>query len=289
MNGMNETPQQPAPVGELFSRVYLERGAPLQDSPRFRNRLDAYLGGHAADHRDLSAFLRREAGLIVRFPGYYDFTALFTNEPIEHVLDVITLIWKYFVLTYQNRRVADAWHAFVSRALREENMGYQLDERCGVHYFVDEEFERNRVSTLACLETPRYSGVRTAFEAAHGHLDAAPIDTKASVRSAFEALEILARLMDPTSKNLNKYMVENRLKPLALAGVTLPSEADTVSKLFDGLALIVDGLHNYRHGQPAEQPIAPSLTITIYVISTVASALRWLTTLDAQQQQPAGT
>jgi hypothetical protein len=46
---------------------------------------------------------------------------------------------------------------------------------------------------------------------------------------------------------------------------------------------MVDGLHNYRHGQPAEQPVAPSLTMAVYVISTVAAALRWLTALDIQQ------
>jgi hypothetical protein len=92
--------------------------------------------------------------------------------------------------------------------------------------------------------------------------------------------------MDPASRNLNKYMVENKLKALALAGVTGPSEADTVSKLFDGLAQMVDGLHNYRHGQATEEPLAPSLTLAVYVISIVAAALRWLSALDAQQQAP---
>jgi hypothetical protein len=207
------------------------------------------------------------------------FSKFFRESPIEHVLNAITLIWRYWNGTYEQ----DNWRKFVSRALREENMGYQLDVRCGVHYFVDEEFERNRVSMLKCLEAPRYSGIKSAFEQAHGYLDAHPSDTKASVRSVFEALEILARLMGPTSKNLNKFMVENKLKPLALAGVTEPTEQATISKLFEGLAQMVDGLHNYRHGQAAEEPVAPSLTMTIYVISTVAAALRWLSALDAQR------
>lgn len=31
-----------SPVGQRFSQVYLDRGAPLRDSPRFRGRLAAY-------------------------------------------------------------------------------------------------------------------------------------------------------------------------------------------------------------------------------------------------------
>ncbi|MBW8327764.1 MAG: hypothetical protein K0M48_00935 [Thiobacillus sp.] len=283
MNDMTEA----APAGELFSRVYLERGAPLQDSARFRNRLYAYLQTNCNNElARIAAHIKQEGGLIIRYGYYaYEFTEFFTEERIEHVLDAITLIWKYFDLTYTgNRRVAGGWYAFVSRALREENMSYRLDDRCGVHYFVDEEFERNRVSALSCLSAARYAGIKTAFEAAHGYLDAQPADTKASVRSAFEALEILARLMDPASKNLNKWMVENKLKPLALAGAAEATEQVTVSKLFDGLAQAVDGLQNYRHGQPTEEPVAPSMTMAVYALSTIAAALRWLVAVDAKQQ-----
>lgn len=160
-------------------------------------------------------------------------------------------------------------------------MAYTLDEKCGVHFFVDEEFERNRVTALSCLTSARYSAVRVAFEQAHSYLDAQPSDTKASVRAAFEAVEILARLMDSQSKNLNKWMVENKLKPLALAQASDPTESAVVEKLFDGLALAVDGLHNYRHGQGSEQPVAPSLTVSVYVVSTVAATLRWLVAIDS--------
>ncbi len=289
MNDMTEA----APAGELFSRVYLERGAPLQDNARFRNRLDAFLADFWKEHRGISHYLKQEAGLIIPPRGSsYNFEKFFANDPIEHVLDAITLIWQYLRATYQQWTkagtltfpAADAWHAFVSRALREENLGYRIDAECGVHYFMDEEFERNRVSALSCLGAARYAGVKTALEAAHGYLDAQPADTKASVRSAFEALEILARLMDPASKNLNKWMVENKLKPLALAGAAEATEQDTVSKLFDGLAQAVDGLHNYRHGQPTEEPVAPSMNMAVYSLSTIAASLRWLVAVDVKQQ-----
>jgi hypothetical protein len=43
---------------------------------------------------------------------------------------------------------------------------------------------------------------------AHSYLDAQPPDAKACVRSMFEALAILARLMEPDSQRLNRQLVE---------------------------------------------------------------------------------
>lgn len=162
-------------------------------------------------------------------------------------------------------------------------MAYALDDKCGVHYFVDEEFERNRVSALGCLTSGRYAGVRAAFDDAHKHLDSQPPDTKAACRSTFEAIEILARLIVPGSKNLNAWLVTNKLKPLALAVAQDAIEGDTIGKVFDGFSQWADGLHNYRHGQGVERAVAPSLSLTVYVISIGAAMLRWLVEIDSKQ------
>jgi hypothetical protein len=284
----NETTPS-APIGELFTRVYIEPGAPLQDSQKFRNRLAAYVRTYSNDLYKLAEYIRKEGGLTVpAYHGpmfYYDFDEFINAERIGDLLNTITLIWRYFQKTYRRydavSQQASAWQDFVSRVLREENMAYTLDEKCGVHFFVDEEFERNRVSALKCLEIPRYAGVRKAFEEAHKHLDDQPPNTKASVRSAFEALEILGRLMDQTSENLN---LKNKLKSLAMGSAIDATEKKTIGKIFDGLALMVDGLHNYRHGQPVPEPVAPSPTLAVFVISLVAAALRWLVSIDAKQQ-----
>lgn len=301
MNEPQKNTKAAISVGDLFTRQYLDRGAPLQDNQFFRSRLDAFLqANHYKDYADLAAYLRQESGIVVETfysdeykNVYYKFTDFFSSTRIEHVLSAITLIWRFlgkYSQTLSTRNPAnpytykypkaEAWHAFVSRAMREENMAYSLDEKCGVHYFVDEEFERNRVTALTCLTPVRYAAVRVAFEQAHSYLDAQPADTKASVRAAFEALEILARLMDGQSKNLNKWMVENKLKPIAVAQAHDPTEVVVVERLFDGLACAVDGLHNYRHGQGSQQPVAPSLSVAVYVVSTVAAALRWLVAIE---------
>jgi hypothetical protein len=288
------------PAGELFSRLYIERGAPTQDSQLFRNRLAGYLEtSHFADYGEIARHLQQEAGLIVNatmsgISVYYDFPSFFRKTDIRFLLDSITLIWRHLKTKYPVRpspiaafprethlSKADAWQQFVARAFREENLCYAVDELCGVHYFVDEEFERNRVSVLRAAGAPRYAAVRAAFESAHSHLDAQPPDTKASVRSMFEAIEILARLMDPDSSNLNKWQVENKLKPQVLPALTDPVERETVSKLLDGVADWVDALHMYRHGQGVQEPVAPSMGTAVYVLSSGAATLRMLLGVDA--------
>jgi hypothetical protein len=172
------------------------------------------------------------------------------------------------------------WMSFVSKVLHEENVGYSLDDQCGVHYFIDEDFERSRMSTLKVLESSRYSGVKAAFDDAFRHMDSDPQDTKASIRSIFEALEILVKLMVET-KNLNKYVVENSLKNKCLVLFNEdPVSKKVVNCFFNTIAQFVDALHNYRHGQAIDEPVSPSEQLTIFIISTVSSYIRWIAQMD---------
>lgn len=287
-------------TGELFTRQYIARGAPTQDSALLRNRLDAYLqANHYAEYAKLASYLRQEGGLIISTfysdkynTTYYNFSQFFTESRIEFVLSSITLVWRYFKVndrqpvTKPDRSIgyifpkATAWRDFVNRALREENVGYVADSECGIHFFVDEEFERNRASALACLANPRHAAVRAAFEQSHTYLDSNPPDTKAAVRSSFESLEILARLVDPASKNLNHWMVENKIKPMILSAAINATEGTLLDKAMDGLALLVDGIHSFRHGQGTPDPVAPSLATAVYVVASTAAALRLLAPVD---------
>ncbi len=243
-----------------------------------------------------------ETGLSVRSTptvggAYYWFEEFFTTVPIQFVLNSITLVWRFLIpeiktLGQQTTRTflyttpeARAWKDFVERVLREENLGYSLDEQCGIHFFVDQEFEHNRVTVLRGLDAPRYAGVRTAFEDAYKYLDADPTDTKAAVRSMFESMEILTKLMVDT-KNLNKWVVENTLKQSVQSlygGDDVASR--TAGLAFDGFAKLIDGLHNYRHGQGKEETVSPPMSFAIYVLSSGAAFLRWLIEIDSSQQK----
>jgi len=261
-----------------FSLIYLERGKPAPDSVRLRNRLKAYyFQSLDAFHDRIIREVNKELGLDVRYMS--DF---FNNSASGDILDFITIVHDILLeRAYYDR--GKEWIGFVRRIFREENLCYRLDDKGVVHYLVDEEFERNRASVLKSLEAKRYGGVRTAFEDAHRHLDSDPMDTKSAVRSMFESIEILSRLMVPETKNLNKWVVQNPLKKIAREKYSHDEIAlKTIDGVLDGIGEWVDALHNYRHGQGKEEPVAPPLEFAVYVLSSGASLLRWLIELDSK-------
>jgi hypothetical protein len=200
--------------GIRFSLIYLERSAPARDSQRFRNRLAAYYSDYLYKYYDheICKIIELETGAKVPSnAGYYFLSNFFIKNELRDVLDSITLIYK----TISNDSSKVAWKKFVERVFKEESLGYKLDSKCGVHYFVDEEFERNRFSALSVLSKPQYAGIRAAYEAAYRHMDSVPADSKAAVRAMFEAIEILVKQMTQ-AKNLSKKVVENSLKDKCL-------------------------------------------------------------------------
>jgi hypothetical protein len=276
--------------GTRFSLVYLSRGAPACDSQRFRNRLAAYYWQHLHETGagGILQTLQKEAG--IEIPYILNFghsiSDLFKKGELRDVLDSITLMYQFLMGTRWKADAA-AWKSFVRRTLREENVGYSVDDQGGVHYFADEEFERNRESTVAVLDHPRYTGVRAAFDDAYRHMDSDPRDTKASVRSIFESLEILVKLMVET-RNLNKWILENTLKEKCLVLYNAdPVGKKVTAELFDSMGRWVDAGHNYRHGQTADEPVAPDEQLAVHILSTGSSYLRWLTQMDRQLNLPA--
>ena len=269
-----------------FSLLYLDRSESLKDSKRFRNRLAAFYWEslHEYYKAHIVKSIQLEIGAEVPFLiSSYSVSDFFKTGELRDLLDSITVI--YNTLITEPGGPATQWKTFVAKAMSEENMGYRLDDECIVHYFVDEEFERNRFSTLALLENPRYAGCRASFEAAYGHLDANPIDTKAAVRSMFESVEILVKQMVET-KNLNKWVVQNTLKERCLACYASDDTAKIVmDKMFDGFAFWVDSIHNYRHGQVDPEPVVPPVNIAIYAISSGTAFLRWLIELNNEHER----
>jgi hypothetical protein len=272
--------------GIRFSLLYLERSTPVRDSERFRNRLstyyDEYLRKYYGDK--IVSKIQLEIGTKIRYAPMIgpDMDRFFTKNEIRDVLDSVLLIYQVLINNDHSQitQAASKWKDFVARVFKEENLGYRLDSKGGVHYYVDEEFERNRFSTLNLLDSPEHGGIRAAYEDAYRYMDSTPTDNKAALRSIFEAIEILVKQMVKTD-NLNKWIVVNTLKQkcLPLYNMDEPSQK-VVSGLFDGFALWVDSLHNYRHGQPDDVPIAPTEDVSIYILSSGSAFLRWLIGMD---------
>lgn len=263
--------------GQRFSLLYLDRSKILRDSQRFRNRLAAFYWKSLHDYQDkIVTAIHLEIGANVPTTAYsYDVSDFFKKTDLRDLLDSITVIYNTLI-GFSHSVKAENWKQFIQRAFSEENMGYRLDTKCGVHYYIDEEFERNRYSTLSALENSRYNAIRDAYDMAYKYLDSDPIDTKGAVRSIFESIEILVKQMVDT-KNLNKWIVENTLKEKCIGAYAKDETAKKViSQMFDGFAQWVDAIHNYRHGQADIEPVAPPVNVAIYIISSGTSFLRWL-------------
>lgn len=275
------------PVGELFSHVYLSGGPLLRDKVTFRRRLGVYCQNNFSNG-SLGDFLRVETGLQLPH-GYpqYNFEKFFISEEIRNVLNVITLVWRFchHLDRYSRASPWSSWHDFVARVFKEENMGYQLDDQCGVHFFIDEAFERGRQSIIPALGQARYTGVMAAFEDAYSALDREPQDTKKAVRSIFEAIEILAKLMQPQATRLNKQLAEFIRDQAKAAYVGDATACNVADKMFAGFVDWIDGLHFYRHGQGVEEHVMPPLDMAIFAVGVGTGYLRWLLDLDDRYQQ----
>jgi hypothetical protein len=288
------------PVGQLFSHVYLSGGALLSDKETFRRRLGFYCQNNLGNvNSELINFLQVETGLKIKYNGYFLLAEYFNEIEIKYLLNSITLVWRFLIdriSEIDSRRVfeiqrnerhavAIAWRDFVVRVFHEEGMGYQLDEKCGVHFFIDKAFEQNRQSIIPALDNSRYAGVLAAFEGAYSALDGEPQDSKQAVRLIFEAVEILAKLMHPKAARLDNQLIEiirDQAKASYSGDRTACSVAD---KMFASFVDWMNGLHFYRHGQGEEEHVTPPLDMAIFAISSGTGYLRWLLEIDAKSQQ----
>jgi hypothetical protein len=137
------------PLGRPFTHVYVERGAPTRDSPRFRARLSGYIYREVSEdgcHRAVSV-IHTELGIrlnTAQLPGHFEKCSL------PDLLNSITYVFRGLASREYVRQHAQ-WHAFVARAQQEENIGFRLDNQGGVHPTIDMEFGRARAATVAGL------------------------------------------------------------------------------------------------------------------------------------------
>lgn len=197
----------------------------------------------------------------------------FRDAEIDDVLDSITLIHKIIP--------RPKWKEFVERAFREEGLDYTLDEECGVHPYVDAEFQHNKTSTLRCLQKEELKGVKHEFEQAFDKLNSSRKDTKGAIKAINEAVEKLAKNMDGINeKNLDEAIpkLDNILNEVYKKDKVLLDASKAVKKSLKEWNI---SCHQYRHGKDADKINNPSDEYTILMLSQGASYIRWL--LDVEQ------
>jgi|GEM_PF-994955 len=282
--------------GQIFSINYLRPAEPVSDSIRFRVRLGHFIAEYASDdYSELGRYIGRNLGVRIPLQGAYSFKEWFEKAKLRDVLDVITIVWRFY--DYRSKPIPgfrrqdnvmekhrNIWHKTVSSSFWDEALAYRLDNKCGVHYLVDQEFEFVRAASVTALGEARYRNVHDALDKAYAFLDREIIDTKSSARSAFEALEILAKLIYPEAQSLGKKMIIERLKPLVLQDSVDAPHEKMAGAILDSLAEFVNGVHYYRHGQPEENIVEPPLNVAVYILSQVSNAIRFLIPVDKKIQ-----
>lgn len=277
------------PKGQRFSHAYLERGKPTADSARMRRRISALVEGTEELAKNLESEIESELGIDIPFKPYgSDWAKFFETCDLRDALDTVTVAWRYLARhvrqPYRDRNGPEKWIAGVRRIFAEENVGYRVDDQGGVHIFVDQEFESNRVATLQVLGSARYANVLAEFEGGYAELSAVPPNGKNAVRGTFAAAEGLFRLMFASSPRLTSK--ETRLLAPMLQRVYAddPPALGAASKLLASFQEWVDAAHFYRHESGREEIAQPPLSLAINLVSLGTSYIRWLAEIDAAQQ-----
>ena len=268
--------------GERFSQIYLEKGKPTSDSIRFRNRLGAFYWQKLHDDQhDIVRSIHKELGVKVPFIGTnWSVPVFFQKAEIRDILDSITLIYNLLTEKRYLNKVSE-WLQFVERVFREENLGYTVDSKGIVHFFVDEEFERNRFATISCLSLEGYESILPVFEASYRNLDGPEPKTKEAIRTLFEAIEILYKRVIGSEEvgvgRLNCHGVQHILKPLILQQYERDETTHKAADhLLDGLCDWIEAVHLFRHGQSVDENQDPPLDFTVAMMSTGSSYIRWM-------------
>lgn len=285
---MSRAPENP-PKGQRFSKLYIERGSPTLDSKRLRTRLHGYFTTlmPAAEALRLARLIQNEVGVIISqdLHGNFRWRSFFEEADVRDLLDSITLIWMVLRASDHSISTHEKWVQAVRHVMQEENAGYRVDDEGGVHYDVDQEFERNRAATVAALQAARYGAALAAFEDAHRALDRDPPDGKTAIRETFDAIETVFKLMFNVSR-LSGSEVGRYLKPFVQKIYEGNEPAiNAANQFLEGFAKWTNAAHQYRHAQNVEEPTPPPVGLAIAMMSTGASYLRWLAELDQQMNK----
>lgn len=261
------------PKGQLFSRIYLERSPAAADSKRFRHRLASWIGQHQHSLQDLARTIRNELGVSPTKPNTsaIDWAYFLEHAELRDVADTITF-------AYRELKVTGAGHfapqliEFAERALREENVSLNVDDEGGVHFFVDEEFQRARVATIAILGEAGNSAALSSYE--RGLQAMVGGDTLTGVRGVFDAAEGLFKQATGEPR-LGSAELSKQLK-LRTKLYYSDRAGDAAGLMLTGYGTWVNACHQYRHADHVPEPTPPPQEIAVALIATGSAFIRWM-------------
>jgi hypothetical protein len=268
---MSDQPVEGAP----FRRNYIRPDKKLSDSIRARRRIYQIAVGFTDTPRyDFVNLVENELG--VPFPGYggHDHEKFWTESEVPDFLSAITFL--YHVSRTQPKTLSE-----LRRVISEEHLHYRVDDRGGVHYQVDEQFERNIHAAIEGLGSQKYDAARHALEQAVNAMNGPSPSGKTLIRGVFEAVEsaFLVRIQPaPTNVNiLNEPNVVKYLRPILetrYAGV--PEASDKLDRVLEIHKSWVRAAHPFRHGVPFDQIHEAPLDYAVLLADQGMAFLRYI-------------
>jgi hypothetical protein len=234
------------------------------------------------DHAEqLATYIGREVGVPVLGDGRYSshWNQFIRECCTRDFLDIITLVYRY-LFWHVGEEIAHWWRDVVRQIFAEENLAYEIDDVGGVHPAIDQEFQRNLVSTVAALQSQRYQSISQLIEAASTHLSVDPPNYKQAWRSTLSAVEELFGLMFPYVR-LTADEIEHRLLPVVQSAYEGDATAQRAARMMlTSFQEWIEASHIYRHHPGAADAPQPPADVAILGISYGASLVRWLAGLD---------
>jgi hypothetical protein len=274
--------------GDRFSRLYVQTSVLTQDSDRARYRIAAlFRESLFNDHiEQLAAYISREIGVpVFGHNGHSSHWSQFICKcRTLDFLDTVTLVYRY-LFWHVDEEVARWWRDVVRQIFAEEHLAYQIDDVCGAHPAIDQEFQRNLISTVAALQSHRYQNIRQLIETASTHLYADSPNYKQAWRAILSAVEGLFELIFPHAR-LSADEIERRLLPMVQGAYEPDSVAQKAARaILIGFQEWLGAALMYRHQPGVADASQPPADIAILAISHGASLLRWLADLDESRPE----
>lgn len=264
---------------------------------RWAARLQRFLGPDQDSLFSVARYLLENTGCYfnVGFPaGTDDFITFARGLSWDDVLAVSTCVYRYYIEKADEadaraaypastaiRRYANEWRDWLAASFVEENLAYEVDEKCGVHFKIDSVFADEASGVLLGLSSSKYKAAQRYAQSAIKFITAAQPDTENAVVEAFKAVETVAKLM-AKGAGLNGKMIDDEIGPLVVSryGGDIATKGST-TKLLLAFKAWADAAHFYRHAQGVATHSPPPIELAILLVSGAFTWLRFLLSLDA--------
>lgn len=282
-------PEENPPIGQLYSRIYLQPTETVRDSRRMRMRVLRAIEKHLPRNKQETRFgaaVEAELGIemISSFaynPPIVPWDDLVRQKlSVRDLLDVLTMLWREC-----DSRSRDNFRDNITRIFAEEAIGFSVDEQMGFHPAFDEEFERSRSSVVRILNSESYQHEASFLMTCETALLANPLDGRAAIRAVYDAAENLFKRI-AGKQNITNAHVRQELSAVALQGVPQDGKSNVaVSKILSAFEDWTSACHIYRHAPGEAETAQPPEAIAILMVSQGYGFVRWLAELHAGQSE----